>query len=217
MPRTLSPDTVAALSSGSPHFSVLVRIETPSLTLRMTSDTGPVVFGGETYTPGTLGSIGTVKEGSKMEDTGISIDFSGVDAPTLAVAASPDFLNSPVSVWLLVSGGGMGFTELRGDSEAVTVDTITLTADMENEFLTGNVLLFSGFTAGAPNISYGQESRVVVQCHGKFAALDRPRTERYADQDQQRKYPGDIGMQYASTVSSRDVIWPAASWFKNQG
>lgn len=189
MPRTLSPDTIAALSSGSPRFSVLVRIETPSLTLRMTSDTGPVVFGGETYTPGTLGGIGTVKEGGKMEDTSIGIDFSGVDVPTLAVAASPDFLNSPVSVWLLVAGGGYS----------------------------GSILLFSGFTAGAPSISYGQESRVVVQCKGKFSALDRSRTERYADADQQRKYPGDLGMQYASIVASREVVWPAASWYENQG
>lgn len=189
MPRTLSPEAIAALSSGSPRFVVLVRIETPTLTLRMTSDGGPVEFGGETYTPGTLGSIGAVRENNDMTETTIGIDFSGVDVPTLAVASSPEFINSPVSVWLLVEGGGES----------------------------GSVLLFSGFTAGAPNISYGQESRVVVQCKGKFAALDRPRTERYADQDQQRKYPGDIGMQYASTVSSRDVIWPAASWFQNQG
>ena len=189
MPRTLSPETIAALSSGSPRFAVLVRIETPTLTLRMTSETGQVEFGGETYMPGTLGNIGAVREGSDMTETTIGIDFSGVDLPTLAVAASPGFVNSPVSVWLLVEGGGQS----------------------------GSVLLFAGFTAGAPNISYGQESRVMVQCKGKFAALDRPRTERYADQDQRRKYPGDLGMQYASTVSSREVIWPAASWFKNQG
>lgn len=216
MPRTLSPDTIAALSSGSPRFSVLVRIETPSLTLRMTSDTGPVVFGGETYTPGTLGGIGTVKEGGKMEDTSIGIDFSGVDVPTLAVAASPDFLNSPVSVWLLVSGGTIP-AKLRGDAIDVTADSVILTADEMGNIFRGHILLFSGFTAGAPSISYGQESRVVVQCKGKFSALDRARTERYADADQQRKYPGDLGMQYASIVASREVVWPAASWYENQG
>ena len=127
MPRTLSPDTIAALSSGSPRFAVLVRIQTPSLTLRMTSDTIPVSFGGETYTPGTLGGIGTVKEGGKMEDTSIGIDFSGVDVPTLAVAASPDFLNSPVSVWMVSSGSIP--TKLRGDSIDVTADNVIPTAD----------------------------------------------------------------------------------------
>lgn len=216
MPRTLSPEAITALSSGSPRFVVLVRIETPGLTLRMTSDTGPVTFAGEVYNPGTLGGIGAVREGSDMAETTIGIDFSGVDLPTLAVAASPEFINSPVSVWLL-AGGGITPATFRADATDITVDTAILTADEMGDFFYGSMLLFSGFTAGAPNISYGQESRVVVQCKGKFAALDRPRTERYADQDQQRKYPGDLGMQYASTVSSRDVIWPAASWFKNQG
>lgn len=216
MPRTLSPETIAALSSGSPRFVVLVRIETPTLTLRMTSDTAPTDFGGETYTPGTLGGIGAVREGSDMTETTIGIDFSGVDLPTLAVAASPAFINSPVSVWLLVGRGGAPAV-FRADSTSVTADSTILTADEMGWAVWGNILLFSGFTAGAPNISYGQESRVMVQCKGKFAALDRPRTERYADQEQQRKYPGDLGMQYASTVSSREVIWPAASWFKNQG
>lgn len=217
MPRTLSPDTITALSSGSPRFVVLVRIQTPTLTLRMTSNSGPVAFNGEVYNPGTLGSIGAVREDANMANTLIAIDFSGVDLPTLAVAASPDFINSPVSVWLLVESGAGPLADLRGDLTTVTADNTLLTADEMNGFLSGSLLLFSGFTAGAPSISYGQESRVVVQCKGKFAALDRPRTERYADQDQQRKYPGDVGMQYASTVSSRDVIWPASSWFKNKG
>lgn len=216
MPRTLSPEAIAALSSGSPRFGVLVRIETPTLTLRMTSETGPIEFGGETYMPGTLGGIGAVHEGSDMTETTIGIDFSGVDLPTLAVAASPEFINSPVSVWLRV-GTGNTLAVFRADSTIVTADSTTHTADEMGGILWGSMLLFAGFTAGAPNISYGQESRVMVQCKGKFAALDRPRTERYADQDQQRKYPGDLGMQYASTVSSREVIWPAAGWFKNRG
>jgi len=216
MPRTLSPEAIAALSSGSPRFVVLVRIETPTLTLRMTSDTGPVTFGGETYTPGTLGSIGTVREGSDMTETTIGIDFSGVDLPTLAVAAAPGFINSPVSVWLRV-GTGNAFAVFRADSTIVTADSTIHTADEMGSILWGDMLLFSGFTSGAPNISYGQESRVMVQCKGKFAALDRPRTERYADQDQRRKYPGDLGMQYAAQVASKEVIWPAASWFKTRG
>lgn len=188
MPRTLSAGTIAALASGNPRFIVLVRIETPSLTLLMTSGTAPEEYAGETYSVGTLGSISRVRETVKFDDTGITIDFSGVDLPTLSVCASPDFLNSPVTITLLVTDGTNS----------------------------GEIELFSGYTAGAPNISYGNESKITVNCTGKFAALDRPRTERYADQDQQRKYPGDLGMQYASTVSSAEVIWPAASWFKNQ-
>lgn len=214
MPRTISADAIAALSSGSPRFVVLVRIETPSLTVRMTSESGSVNFEGEVYEPGTLGNIGSVSESNDISQSSIGIDFSGVDIPTLAVASSADFINSPVSIYLLVGGGGIP-AEFRGDSTLVTADSSMVTADSAGSVFTGNIHLFSGYTAGSPNISYGSESKVSVICRGKFAALNRKKTERYADQDQQRKYPGDIGMQYASTVASRDVIWPSASWFRN--
>lgn len=216
MPRTLSAGTIAALASGNPRFIVLVRIETPLLTLLMTSGTAPKEYAGETYTVGTLGGISRVRETVKFDDTGITIDFSGVDLPTLSVCASPEFINSAVDVWLLI-GSGNDFAEFRADSTTVTADSTLHTADEADSVYFGDLLLFSGFTAGAPNISYGNESKITVNCTGKFAALDRPRTERYANSDQQQKYPGDLGMQYASTVSSAEVIWPAASWFKNQG
>lgn len=204
--RTLTPETIAALNSGQVKFIVLASIITPSLAIRMTSDTSGTVFvsgggwddaltwddasiwddyeGSELYVSGTLGSISDIDE-SKPEETGIAITFSGVDIPTLSAAAMPDFINSPVKVRLLVSGGGNS----------------------------GSILLFDGVTSNAPSISYGNESKITVSCQGKFAALNRSRSERYADAEQQRKYPGDLGMQYASTVASKEVIWPAASFF----
>ena len=189
--RTLSPDIVAAFESGAVHIIVLVEIVTPTLTVRMTSDTYDNEFNGETFVTGTLGSISAVDESGDISSTGISITFSGVDPTTLAVAASNGFLNSPVKIWLHISSD-VSETE-------------------------GAMLFFDGFTTGAPSISYGNSSSVAVSCQGKFAALDRPRSERYADAEQQKKYPGDLGMQYASTVANKVVIWPAAKWFKNNG
>ena len=39
-------------------------------------------------------------------------------------------------------------------------------------------------------------------------------SKRESDQDQQAKYPGDLGMQYATTVSSKTIVWPASEWFE---
>lgn len=211
MPRTLSADTIAALESGQCKFIVLVKIESPTLTLRMTSSPVDTYFittgawidskiwddddvwydagGAEVYLPGTLGKISPVGESTDISDAGISLTFSGVDVTTLSVSAAPDFINSPVSVVLLISSD------------------VSATA--------GSFILFEGFVTNSPSISYGANSTVVVSCQGKFAALDRERSERYSDQEQQRKHPGDLGLQYATTVSSKEVIWPSASWFRN--
>ena len=189
MPRTLDAATIAALQDPVIRWVVIVRIETPSLTLLMTSGDNDLTYNSETYTPGTLGNISPVTEGG-LQDSAISITFSGVDVSTLAVAASQDFLNSPVMVRLIPHD-----------------DTWQPVGD--------GILMFDGFTSDAPSISYGSKSEIGVSCKGKFAALDRARSERYSDAEQQRKYPGDLGMQYAASVANKDVVWPASSFFES--
>lgn len=189
MSRTIDAATIAAIQNPLVRWVVIVRIETPSLTLKMTSGSNDIVYNSETYTPGTLGAISPVTE-QGLNNSAVGITFSGVDLSTLAAAASQDFLNSPVMVriiphdddWLPVGDG---------------------------------ILLFDGFTSDAPSISYGSTSEVGVTCKGKFAALDRARSERYSDAEQQRKYPGDLGMQYAASVANKEVIWPASSFFES--
>lgn len=207
MPRTLSASTIAALESDSVRFVVLVKIEAPGGDILMTSEGSETVAilttgwddnstwndlltwsdsqGGEVFLPGTLGGISEVEESQGAG--GISLTFSGVDIATLSAAASPAFINSPVKVYLKVSAGTEG----------------------------GVIMLFDGVCSRAPSISYGNNSTVTVSCQGKFAAMNRNRSERYSNADQQAKYPGDLGLEYAATVSSKEVIWPSSAWFRN--
>ena len=185
MPRTLSASTIAALESDSVRFVVLVKIEAPGGDILMTSEGSSVDYNGDTYQSGTLGGISEVEESQGAG--GISLTFSGVDIATLSAAASPAFINSPVKVYLKVSAGIEG----------------------------GVIMLFDGVCSRAPSISYGNNSTVTVSCQGKFAAMNRNRSERYSNADQQAKYPGDLGLEYAATVSSKEVIWPSSAWFRN--
>ena len=188
MPRTIDAATITAIQDATVRWVVIVRIETPGLTLLMTSGSNDLVYNSETYVPGTLGNISPVSEDG-LQDSAISVSFSGVDSSTLAAAAAQDFINSPVMVRIIPH-----------DEDWVPVGD--------------GILLFDGFTTEAPSISYGRESEVSVSCKGKFAALDRNRSERYSDAEQQRKYPGDLGMQYAASVANKEVTWPASSFFE---
>lgn len=189
MPRTIDAATIAAIQDRLVRWVVIVKIETPSLDILMTSGDNDLSYGGDVYLPGTLGNISPVSEDG-LQDSAISLTFSGVDAATLAAAGSQDFLNSPVMVRLIPH-------------------------DENWQPVGGGILIFDGFTSDAPSISWGNESQVAVSCRGKFAALDRQRSERYSDAEQQRKYPGDLGMQYAASVANKDVVWPASSFFED--
>jgi len=187
MSRTLDAATIAALQTGIIRPIVLVKIVTPTFTLRMSSDNQDTAFGGETYQYGTLGNISPVNEAG-MSDSGISLTFSGVDLSTLALSSRQDFLNCPVTITILLH-----------DEDWQPIGT--------------GIELFDGYTSSAPSISYGNSSEVSIQCMGKFDALNRPRSERYSDAEQQRKHPGDLGLQYAANVANKDVVWPASSFF----
>lgn len=189
MPRTLPQSTINALKSESVAALVFIRIETPSSTVRLTSASGAVTFKGEVYLPATFGEVSNVTEDGDMSTSGIGFSMSGLEYSLLQLASESSFLNSPVSIW----------AQFEGDND------------------TGEMLLFEGFTSGAPSINFGNDCSILVTCQGKFAALNRPRSLRYTDAQQRERFPDDKGMEYAAQVSTREIIWPSAQWFKNNG
>lgn len=187
MSRVIDDATVLAMQADVVRPIVLVKIATPSLNILMTSGMQDIDFGGDTYTYGTLGNISTIPETDDLKDSSLSLTFSAVDPATIAAVSAADFVNSPVQVRVMFFD--------------------------ENWLSVGDGLSFFEGSASSQNIALGQQADITVSCKSKISTLSRPRSERYSDQDQQAKYPGDLGMQYASTVSSQDIIWPASEWF----
>ena len=187
MTRSIDDATVLAMQEGVTRPIVLVKIATPSLDILMTSAMQDVDFGGDTYTYGTLGNISTISETDNLKDSSITLTFSAVDPATIAAIASADFVNSPITVRVMFFD--------------------------ENWQTVGDGLLYFEGGAASQNIALGVSAEITVNCKSKLSTLSRPRSERYSDQDQQAKYPGDLGMQYATTVSSKDIVWPSSAWF----
>ncbi len=188
MPRTIDSGTITAMSQDSYKPVVLVEVNTPSLDIRLTSNTQDVVYDSNTYTAGALGGISTISETADINDAQISIIFSGIDPAIKAAVVASDFINSKVTVRVQFFDGGW---KSSGDG----------------------LIYFIG-SAASQNIASGQSSDITVSCKSKVASLSRPRSERYSDQEQQAQYPGDLGMQYASELASKDIIWPNSAWFK---
>lgn len=188
MTRTIDSNTLRAMTRLDYRPVVLVEIDTPSLPIRLTSNTQDIVFESNTYTANALGGISTISETADLNDAQISIIFSGIDPAIKAVVASPDFINSSVTVHIQFFD--------------------------ENWQPSGDGLIYFIGSAASQNIASGQSSDITVSCKSKVATLSRPRSERYSDQEQQAQYPGDLGMQYASELASKEIIWPNAAWFK---
>ena len=192
MPRTIDSGTMRAMTKHDYKPVVLVEIITPSLDIRLTSNMQDVIYNTNTYTAGILGGISTIPETSDLNDAQISLMLSGVDPAIKAGVVASDFINSSITVRV----------------QFFSDDWIS----------SGDGLLYFTGSAASQNIASGSSSEITISCKSLIASLSRPRSERYSDQEQQAQHPGDLGMQFASELASRDIIWPAAEWFKeNQG
>lgn len=188
MPRTIDSNTLRAMTRDDYRPVVLVEVVTPSLNIRLTSNTQDVTFDGDLYTAGLLSGISEIPETTDLNDAQIAVSFSGIDAAIKAAVVAPDFINSKVTVRIQFF-----------DQDWVA---------------SGDGLLYFIGSAASQNIASGQTSAITVSCKSRIASLSRPRSERYSDQEQQAQYPGDLGMQYASGLASKTIIWPSSEWFK---
>lgn len=192
MPRTIDSGTMRAMTKASYRPVILVEILSPSLPIRLTSNSQDLVYNSNTYTAGGLGGISAIPETDDLNDSQISIIFSGVDPAIKAAVVASDFINSSVSVRAQFFNDNF---ESSGDG----------------------LLYFTGSVA-SQNIASGASSEITISCKSLIASLSRPRSERYSDQEQ-RAYADslgttDLGMQFASELASRDIIWPTAEWLK---
>lgn len=195
----IDPNFISAVTGGPFRFVVLVELITVgNQPIRLTTDTGETVYNSNTYYPSLIDNISTTKSSSDINDTGISVKLSGIDDALLSIVSADNFVNSQCKVYLLA--------QEYNENPTVNMPYI-------NE---GVFLLFDGVVAAPPSLAFGGETSISIAIQSRMVAKDKNRSERYADADQQKKYAGDLGMQYATEVGNKSVRWPAASWFGNQ-
>ena len=54
----------------------------------------------------------------------------------------------------------------------------------------------------------GDQQSITLQCEGPLVTRKRPRFGFYTDEDQQRRYPGDKGLEFTPVAATRNVKQP---------
>lgn len=187
--RNIDPVTLEAMRQRVVRFMVLVKIDFPGATLAFNSGLDTVQLNGDTYTGfGNLGSVSGLDESGDISPNQYAIKVSGVSDEVLAAATDSQYLNNPAIVYLA-----------------------TLDADYQ---ITGDPFIWFRGLTDSVDIAYGQESSVTINVRDRLTDWQRPKIERYTDADQQRMHPGDKGFEFVTEIASKDVNWPAESWFK---
>lgn len=189
MSRAIHPATLAAMSQ--PHWQgfVFARVDFDEGTLAINTSHRDRVFGGVTYqATGELGNISPLDEEGQFTPSRHVITISGIDDGTLGKAATINYLNK----------------------KAVTHVAVI---DDDGEIIGEPFIWFEGLT-DTIDISFGQDSRIQIHIRDRLADWARNRISRYTDAEQKRLFPDDKALEYINQVPTREVVWPAKTWFQ---
>lgn len=187
--RSLSAPVTAAIASQTKALVTLLEMQLTS-TLYLNTSAWSIDYDGHTWLPTSgLGAIGPAED-VPGELKGFTFTLSGINSANLAIALAEPIQGRPVVAYTAI------------------FDTATSTIlDVQTEW-TGRL-----DTMNIQESGNGCTIAVTAE-HGGIDLL-RPRGTKYSNQDQLRAYPGDVFFEYTVDTAERDIIWPAASFWKS--
>jgi hypothetical protein len=183
MPRAMTPSYLAAIQSAALRLALFVEANFTSGPIYVWSGVGPITWGGKTWIGlGSLGNVSMIEEGATVEAKGITLTLSGID-PTLLTGILDEF---QVGLPAIVS---LGLFDAAGALIADPVGCFVGQMDQPTLDVTGT----------SATISINCESRLIEM----NVAVDR----RYTNEDQQRDYPGDRGLEFVNSIQEAQIYW----------
>lgn len=185
MPRNVTADYILALNEGYLFPAIFIAITFASGPVYFWSGSGQKIFQSQVYT-GVAGalSISTIEDGSDVRSRGVTVTLSGFD-PTLLPSAMNEFqVGLPATIYLgLLAGEGLGLVD----------DTIVAWAGRTDQ----------------PTIDVpGPESASIsINLESVLQDMNTPVGYRYTNVDQQKFYPGDLGLSWVNPIQSIAIYW----------
>ena len=186
MKRDISAGTETASQAGLVRPVFLFEADFVDEFIRVWNGVGPLAWGALTFDGvGTLGTISAAEETDEVKANGITVSLSAV--PTSMIA----FVFQEVQ-------------RSRFRTATVYIGAI----DDAGQLVDDPFPWISGRIAGCA-LSDATDGSATVQLtiDHELVDLERPLTLRYDDAQQQRQYPGDVGLQYLLGLQNKVLNW----------
>ena len=181
----MSNDMLSQIQAGSMLPVLFVEAHFVTGPIYIWTGYGPITWNGQTWSGiGTLLTVSSIEEGADVNARGITLGLSGFKADLLVLALGEVQQGQPVVVnfALFYPGSPRGIIPdpliaWAGRMDQPTIDVLGTTA----------------------SISLNCENRLVSM----NVAVDR----RYTAEDQQRDWPGDLGMSQVEALQDATIYW----------
>ncbi len=150
---------------------------------RLWSGVGTLSWDGEDWLgAGSLGRVSTIEETMELRAAGMSMQLSGVQDEDLTEVITEPIQGRRAKVYL-------GFL------------------DSNFQLVSDPIVIFDGRMDTVEIVDGGSTATITMMVENRLRDLDRARTRRYTDADQQSRYPNDRGLEYVPALQEIDIPW----------
>lgn len=183
MTRDITSGAITASQAGSGYAAVvLVDLDFPSGHIRVHTGAGDITFNNFLYQGvGDLGGISNVEETIEGQTSRIELFLTGIDPALISTALNENYRHREGVVYLAFI-----------DSNGVLVDDPVVT--------------FRGRMDTMP-ITLGDTAKIRLRIESRLADWNRARIDRYTNESQQQKFPGDKGLEFVSQMAEKEIVW----------
>ena len=186
--RAISVSAAAALQSRVVPMAVLVRMDL-SAPLCLTSWHRTLTLDGDAYLPaGVLGTVNASEEGADQSRP-LTFSLSGLGSSQVSLVLQEPVQGREVRLYVAIFDPSTHQVLDAALEWQGALDTMQISED-------------------------GQTATIAVNAESAGLDLLRASPVRYTDVDQQRLFPGDLGLQYVTDQAEKTIIWPSASFFR---
>lgn len=182
MTRGLSANNLTAIAAAHIRPIVFVKFVFDGGTEYVHNAVGNYTWGGFTWQGiGALGDIGKLEEGIDLSPYGVTMQLDALNSTLMAVATGEEVFNRAVTVYI-------GYLDENG----------ALVADPQERW--------SGFM-DTLSVRLGLENGIALQCESDLRFFDRANGALFTDEDQQRRYSGDVFFEFLPQMIDAQINW----------
>lgn len=183
MARTLPAALATEFDAAQLKPFYAVELDFDSGVLRFWTGYGTITANGEEYEGAALVlGISSANENIDLSADGITISFSGLDSSIVAVTLTQNY---------------------RGRSAKVFMGAL----DALNQPVSDMYQVFAGRMDIMSIQEDGQTATISLQVENVLIDLERPRTRKFTDEEQRKRFPGDASLENVASLQDRQIAW----------
>jgi hypothetical protein len=180
--------------------SVAVEFLLSSGPIRIWSGYGQVEYAGITFEgAGALLSVSPIEETSDLSAKGLSVVVSGLDASLIEKALVEPYQGRECNVYLILKN--LSFLQQQDEDYILQENSGKII--LEDGFME----IFSGEIDVMTVEDTGETCTISITAESTLIRLQRPAIRRLTHQDQQIRYPGDLGFRYVESLQDKEIVW----------